>query len=84
MRENLYPHLPSWHGIDKGTEAFFFSHGNGQCDGLRDAERTFSDGPYRWNELTLGAGDEIEWNGRMVSSFDFDWQDEIVRNYFDR
>ncbi|WP_025851593.1 HsdM family class I SAM-dependent methyltransferase [Bacillus velezensis] len=83
MRENLYPHLPSWHGIDKGNEAFFFSHGNSQCDGLRDAERTFSDGPYRWNELTLGAGDEIEWNGRMVSSFDFDWQDEIVRNYFD-
>ena len=84
MRENLYPHLPSWHGIEKGNDAFFFSHGNGICDGHRDAERTFSDGPYRWNELTLGAGDEIEWNGRMVSSFDFDWQDEIVRNYFDR
>ncbi|AUS17013.1 SAM-dependent methyltransferase [Bacillus velezensis] len=83
MRENLYPHLPSWYGINKGNEAFFFSHGNGQCDGLRDAAATFLEGPYRWNELTLGAGDEIEWNGRMVSSFDFDWQDEIVRNYFD-
>ncbi|MGE7271379.1 HsdM family class I SAM-dependent methyltransferase [Brevibacillus panacihumi] len=85
MRENLYPHIPSWHGISKGNDAFFFSHGNDSCDGYRDASRTFADGPYRWNELTLGAGDEIEWGGREWSS----WldgmtalQDELVVNYY--
>ncbi|MGC4375785.1 N-6 DNA methylase [Fictibacillus sp. Mic-4] len=89
MRENLYPHIPSWHGIEKGNESFFFSHGNDTCDGYRDASRTFSDGPYRWNELTLGAGEEVVWtrsDGTTVerSTFDFDWQDEIVREYYEK
>lgn len=74
MRENLYPHIPSWHGISKGNDAFFFSHGNDSCDGFRDASRTFADGPYRWNELTLGAGEEIAWGGRDWSS----WLDGMV------
>lgn len=82
VRANLYPHLPSWHGVDKGNEAFFFSHGNDSCDGHRDASWYYPDGPYRWNELTLGAGDEIEWNGREWSTYDFDWQDEIVAEYY--
>ncbi|WP_373892790.1 class I SAM-dependent DNA methyltransferase [Virgibacillus sp. CBA3643] len=80
MRENLYPHIPSWHGI-KECDAFFFSHGNDTCDGYRDASLTFRDGVYRWNELTLGAGDEATWNGEEVSTFDFDWQDQIVDEY---
>lgn len=69
MRENLYPHLPSWHGVDKGNEAFFFSHGNESCDGFRDASHSWIDGPYRWNELTLGAGSEIPYKGDEYSSF---------------
>ncbi|WP_237163527.1 N-6 DNA methylase [Paenibacillus sp. BIHB 4019] len=76
-RENLYPHIPSWHSV-KDVSAFMFSHGNGGCDGQRDASATYSDGPYRWNELTLGAGVEIEWRGEMVSTFDFGWQDRVV------
>jgi hypothetical protein len=85
MRENLYPHIPSWYGVKKGNDAFFFSHGNDTCDGYRDASRTYSDGPYRWNELTIGTGEEIEWGGREWST----WvdgmtalQDEIVRHYY--
>ncbi|MGF9741913.1 N-6 DNA methylase [Bacillus safensis] len=82
MRENLYPHIPSWHGIEKGNDAFFFSHGNDACDGFMDAKRTFSDGALRWNELTLGAGEEVLWNGESVSTFDFDWQERIVDRYY--
>ncbi len=82
VRENLYPHLPSWHGVDKGNEAFFFSHGNDSCDGHRDASASYKYGPYRWNELTLGAGDEVVWNGELRSTYDFDWQDEIVEEYY--
>ncbi|WP_268629118.1 hypothetical protein [Paenibacillus alvei] len=37
------------------------------------------DGPYRWNELTLGAGVEID----GVSSWDFSWQDRIVAEYYE-
>lgn len=82
MRENLYPHIPSWHDV-KDVTAFMFSHGNGSCEGYRDASRTFSDGPYRWNELTLGAGVEVEWRGEEVSTFDFTWQDRIVSDYYE-
>ncbi|MBG9774239.1 HsdM family class I SAM-dependent methyltransferase [Brevibacillus laterosporus] len=79
MRENLYPHIPSWHGTGKGNEAFFFSHGNDTCDGYRDASRTYADGPYRWNELTLGVGEEIGGN----SAWDFEWMDRIVAEYYE-
>lgn len=78
VRENLYPHVPSWHSV-KDISAFMFSHGNNSCDGYRDAESTYSGGPYRWNELTLGAGHEVEWRGELISTFDFGWQDRIVR-----
>lgn len=86
-RENLYPHLPSWYGIEKGNEAFFFSHGNDTCDGFRDASQTYPDGPYRWQELTLGAGEEVEWQRadgttELRSTWDFDWQDDIVAEYW--
>ncbi|MEK4910580.1 HsdM family class I SAM-dependent methyltransferase [Niallia sp. FSL M8-0099] len=80
VRENLYPHIPSWHGL-KDVTSFFFSNGNDTCDGHREAAAVYSHGPYRWNELTLGAGDEVEWNGREVSTYDFDWQDEIVAEW---
>lgn len=82
VRSNLYPHIPSWHSV-KDVTAFMFSHGNGSCDGYQDASRTFSDGPYRWNELTLGAGVEVEWRGEEVSTFDFTWQDRIVSDYYE-
>lgn len=82
MRENLYPHIPSWHGL-KDITSFFFANGNDSSDGHRDASATYKHGPYRWNELTLGAGDEVEWNGREISTYDFDWQDEIVRQYYE-
>lgn len=81
VRENLYPHIPSWHSV-KDVSAFMFSHGNGSCDGYRDGSYAYSDGPYRWNELTLGAGEEVEWRGEMVSTFDFTWQDRIVDEYY--
>lgn len=77
MRENLYPHIPSWHDV-KDVTSFMFSHANDSCDGYRDASRTYSDGPYRWNELTLGAGTEID----GISTWDFDWQDRIVAEYY--
>lgn len=80
VRENLYPHIPSWHDL-KDVTSFFFSHGNESCDGYRDASYTYGDGPYRWNELTLGAGREVKWNGKLRSTFDFDWQDEIVAEW---
>ncbi|MDR9852917.1 N-6 DNA methylase [Paenibacillus sp. VCA1] len=81
MRSNLYPHIPSWHSV-KDVSAFMFSHGNGSCDGYREASGTYKDGPFRWNELTLGAGVEVEWHGERVSTFDFGWQDRIVNDYY--
>jgi hypothetical protein len=81
VRENLYPHVPSWHGL-KDVTTFMFSNGNDTCDGYRDASRTYADGPYRWNELTLGAGTEvIDHNGVERSTWDFEWQDEIVAEW---
>ncbi|WP_187427448.1 HsdM family class I SAM-dependent methyltransferase [Shouchella clausii] len=79
VRENLYPHVPSWHDIDKGNDAFFFSHGNGMCDGIRDAEYTYSDGPLRWQELTLGAGEEIDGRGTWFDAC-LEWQDDILKS----
>lgn len=85
VRENLYPHVPSWHSL-RDVQSFMFSHGNGSCDGYREASGTCghfteatADGPYRWNELTLGAGVEIDGN----STWDFTWQDRIVRRYYE-
>ncbi|SDW23149.1 class I SAM-dependent DNA methyltransferase [Paenibacillus sp. PDC88] len=77
MRENLYPHIPSWHSI-KDVSAFMFQHANDSGDGYREASHVYADGPYRWNELTLGAGSEID----GVSTFDFEWQDRIVAEYY--
>ncbi|MEK5396002.1 HsdM family class I SAM-dependent methyltransferase [Paenibacillus sp. FSL K6-2859] len=81
VRSNLYPHIPSWHSV-KDVSAFMFSHANDSCDGYRGAKGTYPDGPYRWNELTLGAGVEIAWEGEEVSTFDFGWQDRIVDAYY--
>lgn len=73
VRMNLYPHIPSW--VDRGrVDGFmFFNEG---CEGYNDAKRSFSNGPYRWNEMTLGNG-----KGR---SWDFSWQDEIVAKYYSK
>lgn len=91
MRENLYPHLPSWHGVDKGNGFFFFSHGNETCDGHRDAERTYGDSAMRWNELTLGAGIEFEYEDTEYSSWIDDMEelqqkliDEYYREYSEK
>ncbi|WP_433943633.1 HsdM family class I SAM-dependent methyltransferase [Paenibacillus sp. SN-8-1] len=81
VRSNLYPHIPSWHSV-KDVSAFMFQHANNTGDGYKDASYGLSDGPYRWNELTLGSGDEIEWRGELVSSFDFAWQDRIITDYY--
>lgn len=84
MRENLYPNVPSWYGL-KDERHFFFSHGNDTCDGYQQSKMMNSDGPYRWQELTIGAGRELECPvlGYEVSSWDFDWQDEIVAKYYE-
>jgi len=83
MRANLYPHIPSWHST-REVCSFMFTHGNGSCDGYRDGSYGRADGPYIWNELTLGAGDEIDCviTGREWSTFDFGWQDAIVTKYY--
>jgi hypothetical protein len=78
MRANLYPHLPSWHSIDKGNDAFYFAHGNDMCDGHRDASYTFADGPYRWNELTLGTGEDLGGYGTWVDDC-LKWQSELLK-----
>ena len=77
VRSNLYPHIPSWHSI-KDVSAFMFQHANNTSDGFREASRVYTEGPYRWNELTLGAGTEID----GVSTYDFTWQDRIVTEYY--
>ncbi|WP_418041742.1 HsdM family class I SAM-dependent methyltransferase [Paenibacillus xylanilyticus] len=84
VRSNLYPHIPSWHSI-KDVSAFMFQHANNSSDGYREASGTYGhsakatvEGPYRWNELTLGAGTEID----GVSTYDFTWQDRIVAEYY--
>lgn len=87
VRKNLYPHIPSWHDL-KDIKSFFFSHGNDSCDGYRDASLTYNDGPYRWNELTLGTGKEVVWTKldgteEERSTNDFTWQDDIVNDYYE-
>lgn len=77
VRSNLYPHIPSWHSV-KDVSAFMFQHANNTSDGYRYASGAYPHGPYRWNELTLGAGTEID----GVSTYDFTWQDRIVAEYY--
>lgn len=85
MRENLYPHLPSWHGVDKGNDSFFFSHGNETCDGYRDASASFGESAMRWNELTIGAGKEFMYEGVEYSSNIDEMeelQDSLIEEYY--
>lgn len=35
-----------------------------------------------WNVLTLGRGEDVTVGGCVHSSFDFGWQDQIVRDYY--
>jgi hypothetical protein len=81
VRENLYPHEPSWTSRGGGVTAYMFPQDG--CAGQRDAESYFRK-PERdtallmWNEMTLGAGAEINGN----STWDFDWMDRIVSEYY--
>ncbi|NGQ95473.1 SAM-dependent DNA methyltransferase [Brevibacillus sp. SYP-B805] len=83
VRENLYPHEPSWVARGGGVTAYMFPQDG--CSGQRDAESYFRK-PERdtallmWNEMTLGIGEEI--NGE--STWDFDWMDRIVAEYYAR
>lgn len=86
MRENLYPQLPSWHSVGKEPSAFFFTHGNDTGDGHREALMVWggSGAPLRWNELTLGAGNEFTYEGEEYSSWIGDMellQDEVVEKW---
>jgi hypothetical protein len=80
MRANLYPNVPSW--IERGGDnsEFFFDRTNGASDGSKKAEQY--DGPHRWNEFTLGMGEEYIVDGVEWSSMDFSWQDAIIKDYY--
>jgi hypothetical protein len=78
VRPNLYPHVPTW--VDRGKSIAEYMFWGEDCDGHKDAKRTYA-GPRRWNELTLGSGEEVEWRGEMRSTWDFEWQDEIVAEW---
>jgi len=88
VRENLYPHVPSWTGVKQPT-AFMFQHGNGTSDGCHDAERTYGEWTARrWQELTLGAGHEIKCpiTGIEYSSWVGDcerWQADLISRYYE-
>ncbi|SMO91982.1 HsdM family class I SAM-dependent methyltransferase [Melghirimyces algeriensis] len=73
VRSSLYPHVPSWMNRGSINGYMFF---NEDCEGYRDAKRSYADGPYRWNEITLGNGEGRSW--------DFTWQDEIVTEYYEK
>lgn len=79
IRSILYPNIPSW--LERGGEPceFFFARTNGDSDGSNKAAQ--QDGPHRWNEFTLGMGEEYVVEGEEWSSMDYSWQDEIVRRY---
>jgi hypothetical protein len=86
VRPNLYPHVPTW--IDRGKSITEYMFWGEDCDGHKDAKRTYS-GPRRWNEMTLGSGEEVVWkrtDGTEVlrSTWDFEWQDEIVNEYYEQ
>lgn len=83
VRSNLYPNVPSW--IDKGGKPsqFFFENTNGHSDGPEKAAQVYEDSPQRWNEFTLGMGEEYEVDGVEWSSMDYGWQDAIVAKYYE-
>lgn len=77
IRENLYPHNPSW--IHAGKDVTYAPFWNEDCDGYKDAKRYFRPDQAKkallwWNEMTLGVGEGRSW--------DFNWQDEIVSEYY--
>jgi hypothetical protein len=79
VRSNLYPNIPSWSKRKGENSEFYFDRTNGDSDGSNKASQY--DGPHRWNEFTLGMGDEYEWRGKEVSSMDYSWQEEIVAEW---
>jgi hypothetical protein len=79
VRSNLYPNIPSWAERGGDNSEFFFDRTNGDSDGSNKAAQ--QDGPHRWNEFTLGMGEEYIVDGAEWSSMDYSWQDEIVAEY---
>lgn len=82
VRSNLYPNVPSWVERNGLNCEYFFDRTNGESDGSNKAAQY--DGPHRWNEFTLGMGEEYEVDGVEWSSMDYSWQDEIVRQYYEK
>lgn len=78
VRPNLYPHKPSWVGRGQSVTSYMFWADG--CEGHNDAKRTYAETARRWNEMTLGAGQEID--GRSTWWPDIEaWQDEIVAEW---
>lgn len=83
VRTNLYPHIPSWTERDTEVHKFFFDNLSGSSEGAEDAKHTYN-GAIRWNEFTLGMGEEYEFDGVEYSSMDYGLQDVIVRKYYEK
>jgi len=82
VRSNLYPNIPSWAERGGLNSEFFFDRTNGDSDGSNKAAQY--EGPHRWNEFTLGMGEEYEVDGVEWSSMDYSWPDAIVRDYYEK
>jgi hypothetical protein len=75
IRENLYPHEPSWTGLDVTYFLFLRQYTPGWYDSRRCYTKENKDKELLyWNEMTLGMGEERSW--------DFYYQDELVQEYY--
>lgn len=74
VRENLYPHTPSW--IQMGWDVTSFMFFATDCEGQRDAKQ-YAGTVQHWHEMTLGCNYD-------KGSWDFDWQDRLVKEYYEK
>lgn len=72
VRENLYPHEPSW--ICRNSDVTSYMFWQEGSAGHSDAKRY--GGPHHWHEMTLGVNGDPD-----NRSWDFGWQDEIVEAF---
>lgn len=78
MRENTDPVAP-FDGVAKSGELV---HAFSVKVPPHEAWRTKREMMAYWNVLTLGRGEDIVSDGCVYSSFDFEWQDRIVNEYY--
>lgn len=80
---NICPEEPEWKS--KNSEVYnFMCTGKSSKAYMYAKNGTHVDLPIMYNQLTLGRGKEIEFDGEEYSSMDWNVMDRLIENYFSK